>query len=466
MLSTICLLTCTLAIGQVPDGSLQPQLTRGQELVYSGTFTEEWFGKRVQTQHVFRIDATVLVMDATREGYELAFLTVVTTKDGKKPAEPGSAPPPSSVRLEVVPMDKQGKLLSTTSLTTPLEGPPTIECGAFVEVPKGRVPGWWETNETGRPPRTWKVDGHELVNNVKCVRLVGTQQSEDWAAPRADSSAWQRRDTVWLSPQLGVVCRFERLVEQHAPASDSVAHRSTLRCEYESGLTYFGKMFDQRVSEITQARKFRQETDSFLREPEQHKTQLEGTLKKIKQYVAAEPATNNYRKAVVQVQKRVEAALSGETIPDPQKEGPPSPRVAVGRRVPDFVATDLVSGQTQRLQRLLGKPLVVFFYNPATDIGKKTLDLARTLAERYPKEITLLPLAVTNDVELVQKQHKEMKLPFPILDGNSMHEMFGVDALPRLVVVDGEGVVRWTATGWGLHTPAEIEEQLQRWMKK
>jgi hypothetical protein len=75
-------------------------------------------------------------------------------------------------------------------------------------------------------------------------------------------------------------------------------------------------------------------------------------------------------------------------------------------------------------------------------------------------------LAVTDNVELVQKQHKEMKLPFPILDGNSMHEMFGVDALPRLVVVDGEGVVRWTATGWGLHTPAEIEEQLQRWMKK
>jgi hypothetical protein len=363
-------------------------------------------------------------------------------------------------------MDKQGKLLGTTSLTTPLEGPPTIECGAFVEVPKGRAPLWWETNETGRPPRTWKVDGHELVNNVKCVRLVGTQQSDDWAAPRADSAAWQRRDTVWVSPQLGVVCRFERVVEQHAPASDSVAHRSTLRCEYESGLTYFGKLFDQRVSEITQARKFRQESDAWLREPEQHKTQLEGTLKKIKQYVAAEPATNNYRKAVVQVQKRIEAALRGETIPDPQKDGPQAPRVAVGRRVPDFVATDLVSGQTQRLQRLLGKPLVVFFYNPGTDIGKKTLDLARTLAERYPKEITLLPLAVTDDVELVQKQHKDMKLPFPILDGNSMHEMFGVDALPRLVVVDGEGVVRWTATGWGLHTPAEIEEQLQHWMKK
>src|SRR5713226_8264399 len=99
MLPTICLLTCALATGQVPDGSLQPQLARGQELVYSGTFTEEWLGKRVQTQHIFRIDATVLVMDATKDGYELAFLTVVTAKDSKKQPEPGSPPPPSSVRL-------------------------------------------------------------------------------------------------------------------------------------------------------------------------------------------------------------------------------------------------------------------------------------------------------------------------------------------------------------------------------
>jgi peroxiredoxin len=466
MLPTICFLTCALATGQVPDGSLQPQLARGQELVYSGTFTEEWLGKRVQTQHVFRIDATVLVMDATKDGYELAFLTVVTAKDSKKQPEPGSPPPPSSVRLEVVAMDKQGKLQGNTALSTPLEGPPTIECGVFVEVPKGRNAGWWETNEPGRPPRTWKLDGNEMVNNVKCVRLVGIQQSEDWAAPRADSAAWQRCDTVWVSPQLGVVCRFERVLEQHAPASDVVAHRSTLRCEYESGLTYFGKFFDQRVSEIKQARKLRQDSDGYVRDPEQHKTQLEGMLKKIKQYTDSEPATTNYRKAIVQVQKRVEAALRGETIPDPQRDELQATRVAVGQRVPDFVGTDLLTGQTHRLLRLLGKPIVVFFYNPSTDIGRKTLELARTLAERYPKEITLLPLAVTDDVELVQKQHKEMKLPFPILDGNSMHQMFGVDALPRFVVLDGEGVVRLTTTGWGPHTPAEVDGQLQRWMKK
>jgi peroxiredoxin len=239
-----------------------------------------------------------------------------------------------------------------------------------------------------------------------------------------------------------------------------------LRCEYESGLTYFGKFFDQRVSEIKQARKLRQDSDGYVRDPEQHKTQLEGMLKKIKQYTDSEPATTNYRKAIVQVQKRVEAALRGETIPDPQRDELQATRVAVGQRVPDFVGTDLLTGQTHRLLRLLGKPIVVFFYNPSTDIGRKTLELARTLAERYPKEITLLPLAVTDDVELVQKQHKEMKLPFPILDGNSMHQMFGVDALPRFVVLDGEGVVRLTTTGWGPHTPAEVDGQLQRWMKK
>jgi peroxiredoxin len=256
------------------------------------------------------------------------------------------------------------------------------------------------------------------------------------------------------------------VIEQHAPASDAVAHRSTLRCDLDSGLTYPGKLFDDRVSEIKQARKFAEEAEDWLRVPEQHKTQLEATLKKLKQYSDHEPPTP-YRKAVLQLQKRVEAALRGETIPDPQRSDElETPRITVGQRVPDFVCTDLLTRQTYRLQRLLGKPVVVIFYNPATDIGRKTLELAKTLAQRYPQGVTLLPLAVTDDLELVQKQQQEMKLPFPVLDGNGMHQMFGVDALPRFIILDGEGVVRCAFTGWGPHTPTDVNDQLERWIKK
>jgi hypothetical protein len=125
-----------------------------------------------------------------------------------------------------------------------------------------------------------------------------------------------------------------------------------------------------------------------------------------------------------------------------------------------------VSRQTYRLQRMLGKPVLLIFLNPETQLGHSALDLAKTFTERYPEKISVLPLAVTEDVDLIQKLHREMKLPCPILNGNGMHQMFGVDGLPHFVVVDGDGVIRSISTGWGTHTPAEQEEQLQRCLKK
>jgi hypothetical protein len=476
MVSTLCLLTCALAVGQAPDREwlLVPQLARGQELVYSGTFSEEDLGPGVQLVRAFRVDTTVLVLDVDAQKYNLAFLTTVTSKTPRSAGEPNTAGlTPSSVRLEVLAMDRQGRLLpsSGAGLAVPLDGPATIECGAFVEVPKYRVGinAWWEANEDGRTPRTWRVDGAEIVNNVSCVRLVGVQQSEDWNKPRADHVAWQRRDTVWISPQLGTTCRFERVVERRDGAHETPTHRAVLHCDLESspGLTYLAKFFDDRKHEIEQARKFSAEAEGFLREPLQHKNQLEGILKRIKQYTDAEPATP-YRKAVVQVQKRIEAALRGETIPDPQADtvNHQMKQAALGQRVPDFVGTDLLTHQTHRLQRLLGKPVLVVFYDPATENGRKVLRYGQAVTDRYPRGMTLLPMAVTDDVDLVRQQHQEMKLQFPVLDGTKLYQLFAVDGLPRLIVLDGQGIVRGAYTGWGAHTAGEVTELLQRWMPK
>jgi hypothetical protein len=295
------------------------------------------------------------------------------------------------------------------------------------------------------------------------VRLVGVQPSEDWDTPRADRSSWQRRETVWISPEHGFTYRFERIFERREAAHQAPTQRSVLRCDLESHFAYPGKMFEERRGEIEQASKFCRDADSSLREPEQNKTQLEGILKRIKHYSETEPPTP-YRKAVVQIQKRIEAALRGETVPDPVANAPlpEPPRAVIGQRIADFVCTDLLTHQTQRLQRVLGKPVVIMFYNPATDNGKRVLRFGQTLAARYPESITIFPMAVTDDPELVRKQHKEMNLPFTILDGTGLMQRFEVEALPRLVVIDGQGVVRAASTGWGLHTPGEIHAEIQK----
>ena len=207
----------------------------------------------MQFQHTFKVDTTVLVLDASPQKFELAVLTAVTSKAAKAADQPAKTQTlPTSVRLEIVSMDRLGKLLAPPprTLMPPIEGPPTIECGAFVEVPKGRVglKAWWELNEEGRTPRTWRVDGTETVNSVVCVRLVAVQQSDDWDTPRADRSSWQRRDTAWISPQYGLTFRYERVFERRDAAHELPTHRSVLRSELESGgLTYAGKLLDERA---------------------------------------------------------------------------------------------------------------------------------------------------------------------------------------------------------------------------
>jgi peroxiredoxin len=476
MVATICLLGCALGLGQVGergDWQLLPQMARGQELIYSGSFTEEALSPGVQFQRAFAVDTTVLVLDAADQQFTLAFLTVVSPRNAPNPRDPANnTPPPSSVRLEVLPLSRQGLLKPAQpgALTVPLEGPPTIECSFFREMPRGRVAvnSSWDANEEGRTPWTWRVDGAETVNSVWCVRVVGVQQSADWGTPRADTRAWQRRDTLWISPQLGITHRYERVIERRDAAHQSATHRSVLRCELQSSLTYMAKFFDDKRHEIEQASKFAQEAEPWLRDAEKNKASLETLAKRVKQYCEAEPGQVPYRKAVVQVQKRIEAALRGETVPDPQAElSPVQPaRAALGQRMPDFVCSDLLTHQTHRLERLLGKPVLVVFFNPTTPIGLKALRFAQVTAEHHPKDVNLLVLAVTEDEDLVQRQHKEMKLPFPILDGNGVLGLFGVDATPRFVVLDAQGIVRGAWTGWGINTAAEVSENLLKWLAK
>src|SRR5579862_2152463 len=199
MVATLCLLTCAFTAGQLSEWQLQHQLARGQELIYSGSFTEEALSQGVQFQRAYDIKSTVLILDATAQKFDLAFLTVVTSKTGKLSPEFGkTAAAPASVRLEVVSMDRQGRLQPrvTGSLAPPIEGPPTVECGAFVEVPKGRVGAQssWDVKDEARTPETRHAETTEMVDHVQCVRLVGIQQSEDWGSPRGDRAAWQRRD--------------------------------------------------------------------------------------------------------------------------------------------------------------------------------------------------------------------------------------------------------------------------------
>jgi peroxiredoxin len=471
MLATLCLMSCALAPGQPASGSqwlLAPRLGRGQELVYRGTYTEESAGRGVQFSRSYRLQARAFVLDSSPQGADVAFLTTLKQQsDRPAPGPAHAAPEPGSVRLEIVRMNPQGRLVAdaAAALLVPLNGPATVECGAVVEVSKGRVVVGqkWDVAEEGRPTLTWTVTGTELVNGASCVKLLGQQQSDDWDRPRADRAAWRRTEVVWLSPRLGVAYRVERTVEHREPAHREPSQRIITRYELDNPLVYPGQLFDDRYREIMQYKGFAATAGPLCREPGKYSPKAyEALLFKIDFHLENRPPTP-YRVAIQHVRARVEAARTGKAPSAPAAEVNARPTVAVvGRAAPDFVVNGLTGKQPVRLQRLLGRPVLLVFYSPASRSAEELLRFAQGLQDKGGGQLAVLGLAVSDDAAAVLKQHAALKLQFPLAAGKGLRLTYGIEATPKLVVLDADGIVRGAYIGWGPDIPASVVEELKR----
>src|SRR5437899_7504461 len=135
MAVNLCLLTCALLTAQTADRSgwqIVPRLNRGQELVYRGSYAEESVGRGVQFSRSYRLESRVFVLATHPRRSDLALQTVLKLRTPR--SEQGGEAEPASVRLELVQVDLQGRITAEpgVGLTIPVEGPATIECGAFV----------------------------------------------------------------------------------------------------------------------------------------------------------------------------------------------------------------------------------------------------------------------------------------------------------------------------------------------
>ena len=140
--------------------------------------------------------------------------------------------------------------------------------------------------------------------------------------------------------------------------------------------------------------------------------------------------------------------------------------LGIGDRVMDFTVSSYTEEKGAQLKSYQGKPILVFFYNPATPLGKEVLTEVKRLSEKHTSRLGIMAMAVTPEAEIARKQHQQMKLSFSILDGNGLRLTFGADQTPRFVIVDSEGLVRLAQTGWGVQTLYEIDEALQRCLRK
>jgi peroxiredoxin len=476
MTATLCLLGCLLAPAQSPDRPAAPpragdgvlaRLAKGQELVYRGTFTEDSTGDGVQFSRAYRVETRLFVLDAPAgRGAEVAVLTVLKNRDPL----PGQSTA-SSVRLEVVRVDAKGKITGDpgVALVPPLEGPPSIECGAIAPAPDGRaaVGQTWPEAETGRPLRDWEVVGTEMVSGVSCLKLVGVQKSDDWDRPRADRTAWRRQDTVWVAPRLGAAARVERKIERREPARREPTYHSVMRYELEEPMQYPGELFEQREREIRQARSLAEAAAPLLSTPAKYGPDLEALMNRINYHLERQHATP-YREAVLQVKRRVEAAQRGETPPaPPSDDGPEAGHAAeVGAVVPDFSAPDFATGLPTHLRHWSGRPVLLVFYNPSSPTSPEVLRFAQKMSTANPRDLAVVALSMSEDADLVKKQRADLNLTLPVLNGAGLRVSYAVEGTPKLLLLDANGVVRGTYLGWGRDTPAEVAEEVRHWTGK
>jgi peroxiredoxin len=471
MVANLCLLACALVTAQSPDRGgwqLSPRLSRGQELVYKGAYTEESRGQGVQFSRAYRLESRIFVLDAAASNLNVALYTMLTQRS-ITPAR-YSEPAPSSVRLELARVNQEGRVaaLGDESFHLPLDGPPTLELGAFIEAPRRllRLNETWNVADAGRPPETWKLLGTEVVNNTRCLRLEGVQQSDDWNRPRADRSSWRKIEAVWYEPGLGIAYKVERTIEVREPAHALPRQRLITRYELQSSIRYPGQLFEDRRREILQTRKFYEAAAPLFPNPTKYGPRpFEVILAKISQYESNEARTP-YREALLQVKHRVEAGRRGDLPPSAPAQDPAQSLTAgVGRRAPDFVVTNLLTKESAHLEQWLGRPILMVFYTPSSATLEEVMRFAQRIQETHSRSITVLGFAVSDDQRLAKKQSKDLELTFPILAGRGLRQNYQVEATPKLVVVDADGIVRDSFVGWGPETNQDVKAEIQRCLR-
>jgi hypothetical protein len=466
MIATLCIAGCVLVTGQAeqrPTWLLTPHLSRGQEFVYErGLYTEESLG-RIQCKRSYRVDSRLFVLESSPRGAQLAMLTIVRPPEEEKSG--GHDGTPVSVRLELVTTDPQGRVLPDRgqSLAAPLDGPPTAECGQLVGLSPNRVGvgGIWLAAEEGRTPRMWKLLGSESAAGAVCLKLAGEQRSADWDRPRADSTAWRRLDTVWLSPRFGIAHKVRRVIERRDPGHNEATHRSELTYELANApLEYPEQFYQDRRIEIQQARAFWETALPWLSNPGQHAAQLDALLGRIDYHLRRQSPTP-YREAVLRVKRRVEAARKGEALVTVGPTEPLVPTATVGKLAPDFVAPDFGTRGTTRLRAWAGKPVLMVFYHPTWEQAGEMLRYAEGVQDLYRGRMTVLALAVSDDGDGVRRQREGLKLSYPVLCGTGLRRTYALDSMPKFYVLDAAGVVRGSYVGWGLDTQESVAEELR-----
>lgn len=142
--------------------------------------------------------------------------------------------------------------------------------------------------------------------------------------------------------------------------------------------------------------------------------------------------------------------------------------INAGDMAPDFTVK-MLDGSEVTLSKLQGKPTLLIFW--ATWCPPCRVELSKLqghIIDRYGDNINVLPISRGEERAKVDEYITKMGYTFAVgLDGDqSIYQKYATNYIPRCFVIDAEGKVLYSGVGYDEKVAAEVEQSINKALRK
>lgn len=456
-----CMLLILFLFDPAPP-SFSPQWKPGQEYLYRGAIKETSQGQGIQLLSHYLLELRVLVLNVKSNSADVVCCTKLTQQNASK------TQPVVSAYLTHAVIDQQGKITSSsapTGIPLNVDGPATWETGFILPLPSQLPEAGkkWEMAESGRLPRRFSW----MPMSDSSFEVCGDQESIDWQRPRADSTAWRRTDKLLFASKATLPTKIERLIERRAPAHQHVTSRIVTEYELIWQETLSGPMLEERQRDIQQLRRLQDEVNALA------VTMLERNSRdawqrlanKLAKYQTASGSTP-YREALTTMSSTVQAGMENRLSLQQVKHEVPERSIQIGQLVPHF-SLRTSSGATITSHQCLGKPTLLVFVQPGSDLCKSLTAEIPALQQRYHETTFNCLILTSRDALDGMPAIAECKNALMAsVNGKPLLATFGVTTTPHFALLGSDGTLLATHIGWGPETRQLLLSQIRQELAK